>query len=162
MKWNIIPQKFVADSMLGKFAKKLRLLGVDIKFFPDIEDSQLIKIALSERRILISSDRALCKRKIIRGMCFHLKNENLEEEIEIFLKEFKNTIEIKPFSRCMICNSPLINIQKENVIHLVPPYVYKNHDNFKKCPTCNRIYWKGTHMEKMEDFLEKILKNLKS
>ncbi len=157
MKWDIIPQKFIADAMLGKFAKKLRFLGVDIYFYPDIRDDELIKIVLSENRILISSDRELCSRKTIKKRAFYIKNDKTEKMVELFLNEFSKYIKIKPFSRCSKCNSELLNVEKEKVKSVVPPYIYKTHKNFKYCPVCKKVYWKGTHIKNMEKYLKNFL-----
>ncbi len=154
MKWDIIPQKFIADAMLGKFAKKLRFLGIDIKYCPDIRDDELIKIAIKEKRILISSDKNLCERNLIKKRAFYIEMGTLEEKIEKFLNEFSKYIDIKPFSRCSVCNEELLEIKKEKVKNLVPPYVYKNHKFFKICPRCKRIYWRGTHLKNINQFLE--------
>jgi hypothetical protein len=156
--------KFIADSMLGRLARWLRLLGYDTEYFPHIEDGRLIRIAREESRMLLTRDTRLVK---IRGLKdFLLLSENdTFEQLRNVIRTFNLTPCIKAdelkspsaFSRCSLCNAVLNIIPKEHAKAHVPEYVYLTSDSFKRCPKCGRFYWKGTHSEKMREKLREIL-----
>jgi uncharacterized protein with PIN domain len=162
--------KFIADSMLGRLARWLRLLGHDTLYYPHIEDSRLLRIAREEDRILLTRDTGLVK---VRG----LKNFLLLEENDPFeqLKTVVTMFNLHPFerfdksgeggaipplriyTRCSLCNTLLEDVPKEQAKDHVPDYVYKVSDSFRKCLHCDKYYWKGTHPDKLRKKLEEIL-----
>jgi len=123
--------RFTADRMLGKLAKKLRLLGIDTEYFKNVDEEAILKFCKEEGRILLTRDK------------------------ELYEKALKNS---KPYTRCSICNAPLVKVEKEAVKGKVPEYVYLTQDEFYECPKCHRIYWRGTHVEHMEEELRRVLK----
>ncbi len=156
--------KFIADSMLGRLARWLRLLGYDTLYYPRIEAGLLLRIAREEKRTLLTRNTRLIK---VRG----LKNFLLLEENDPFgqLKKVISTYNLQPFSggesptrpysRCSLCNTLLEDIHKDEAKQHVPEYVYQTSDTFKRCPKCGKFYWKGTHPEKMREKLREILYN---
>jgi uncharacterized protein with PIN domain len=154
--------KFIADAMLGRLARWLRLLGYDTLYYPDIEDSRLLRDAREEKRILLTKDTRLVK---VRGITsFMLLKENdplhqLKKVITHYSLLNKGDIShIQPVcSRCSLCNTVLVNIAREQARAHVPEYVHDTSENFKFCPVCNKYYWKGTHQEKLRKKLEEIL-----
>ena len=140
--------KFIVDSMLGKLAKRLRMLGYDTLYDAKMEDRQLLEVSKEEDRYIITRDTQLSK---IRGAkVFLVESTKLEEQI----KELKKLAKIKKnkkiiFSRCAECNTLLEEIKKENVKKSVPDYVYQTVNEFHRCPGCKRIYWHGTHIDKL-------------
>jgi uncharacterized protein with PIN domain len=139
--------KFVADVMVGKLARWLRILGFDAAYSNKYEDDELLRIAQSERRILLTRDTGLAGRC---GSIRHLfiESENSREQVRQVLKILKLT-EFKLFSRCLQCNTPLNDVDKEDVFEKVPPFVYLTQDRFASCPSCHRVYWHGTHAQEM-------------
>ncbi len=137
--------RFVLDSMLGKLAKWLRVMGYDSYYKKRYTLSEIY--SLSKDRIFITKNTKLAMR--IGGIL--LRKNNVEEQIE----ELKRYIELKPdprnwFSRCIVCNTELISADPDDAKESVPEYVYiENKDKIKFCPTCNRFYWPGTHKERM-------------
>jgi uncharacterized protein with PIN domain len=148
--------RFVADDMVGKLAKWLRILGHDVAYFRSIDNKELISIANSENRILLTRDTDIAESGKTRH-CLFLESDNYVEQLRqvyrlLALKVDKELI----FSRCLICNEKLKGIRKESVEGSVPPYVFETRDDFVICEKCNKVYWKGTHNERVEEILGKL------
>lgn len=142
--------KFLCDQMLGTLAKWLRIYGLDTLYANStMPDGKLIMISKKENRCLITRDEELvfkCRRENIQVI--HLKTLNLDEQLRIVLQNLavdKNKI----LSRCIVCNSELSNIKKDAAKGKVPEKVFQNHEKFWFCKTCNKIYWCGSHYDKM-------------
>lgn len=155
--------RFIADSMLGRLARWLRLLGHDTLYYPQIEDRVLLKIAREDNRILLTRDSRLVK---VRGLQHFLllKENNPFKQLKNVILTFKlynNKLEGVEgdiiLSRCAVCNSTLNNVPKEEVKNLIPEYVYQTSNIFKQCSKCGKLYWKGTHPEKFRKKLSEIL-----
>lgn len=150
---------FIVDAMLGNIAKKLRLLGYDTEYFSDIEDYELLEKAKNENRILISKDHDLIKQGKKRDITsIYISKEN---EIEQFLDILKKIpLEINDISgdtaRCTKCNFRTSPIKKSDVVNEIPQGVLEYHEKFWKCDGCSQIYWEGTHIEKLQGFIQKI------
>jgi len=147
--------KFLADVHLAKVAKYLRLLGFDTLYFANIEDNKIIEIAKKENRVVLTKDKILCKR--LKDSCYLVKEKKPISQIKEIAKKFDLKKRAKPFSRCIKDNEILVKIEKEKIINRLPPKVKKFYNEFKICPKCNRIYWLGSHYEKMKRFIEDIL-----
>jgi len=148
--------RFIADAMLGKLAKWLRLAGLDVIYFNDIDDNILIDKALSEDRVILTRDRNIEKRKVVK-QCLMIRSDYLEEQIKQFLEYYKLNSFDMAFSRCIRCNTLLAEGQKNTLSDKGPAYVFKTNEKFKQCTSCNRIYWAGTHRENAERFLRKFV-----
>jgi len=146
--------KFIADEMLGKLAKWLRILGYDTIYYQEKGDSGLIQRALDENRIILTRDTKLSERKLARK-CLLIKSENFWKQFEQVINELDLDIKNKLFTRCLVCNSELIYVEKESIKEQVPEYTYQNQTTFYKCPNCKRIYWAGTHRDNMADLISK-------
>jgi len=149
--------KFLCDQMLGTLAKWLRIYGFDTFYSnSEIDDLELINIAKEEKRILLTRDKEL----IIRGrkknlQVIQVNNTDLDKQLSLVLKNVdidSNLI----LSRCLICNNPIEEIQKNKVIEKVPKKVFENNDKFWFCKSCNKFYWKGSHFENMLEKIKKI------
>ena len=152
----MIGMRFIADSMLGKLAKWLRLAGLDVSYVKNIEDDLLIKKALSEDRIILTRDRNIEKRKAVKR-CLLIESDHLEEQLSQCIGTFTLNSFDEAFSRCIRCNTPLEEIHKDSLVNTVPNYIWKTNDKFMQCNSCNRIYWSGTHRESAEKFLRRFL-----
>ncbi len=156
--------KFIADSMLGRLVKWLRLLGYDTLYYPRIEDSALLRIAREENRVLLTRDSHLVK---VRGLQqFLLLKENdpfeqLKNVIEAFNLKIDDALKdagtARALSRCIVCNSALNNVPKEKLKDLIPEYVYRTSTVFRQCSGCGKPYWDGTHPEKFRKKLSEVL-----
>ena len=147
--------KFIADCHLGKLAKYLRIMGFDTLFFPHIDDDKLIIIANKEKRIILTRDRELSQRK--NAPVLFLEPIDTKEQLKTLIKYYKLKEHPIPFSRCIVCNTPLQVIKKEKIIDRLPLKVQKYFDYFEYCPSCDRIYWQGDHYKHMMEFLEQVL-----
>ncbi|MCX6346108.1 MAG: Mut7-C RNAse domain-containing protein [Armatimonadetes bacterium] len=140
--------RFLADAMLGKLAKWLRMLGYDTVYIPDADDDDLVRIAINEDRILLTRDLPLCDRRIVRSRCVFVNWGTTSEQVrQVFKKLGLQFSEETLFTRCTVCNGEIKPISKEKVASRVPPYVYRTQENFGICVNCDRIYWRGTHVE---------------
>lgn len=152
--------KFVADQMLGQLAKWLRILGFDTEYLNSTTDSDLLRVARDEGRILLTRDSQLFKtRPIIRKQipAVLVRHDRLEDQLRQLIEEFRldETAFKEPF--CTKCNARIQTVAKSSIAGRVPSYVFKTQDQFAICPQCGSIYWKGTHWEKMRNKIADIL-----
>jgi len=147
--------KFIADCHLGKLAKYLRLMGVDTLFFSHIEDDDLVHKANQEDRIIITRDRILSERKDIPVI--FLEPTDTKKQLQMLIDRYHLKEDTALFSRCIVCNTPLEVVDKENIIERLPAKVKKHFNYFEYCPMCDRIYWQGDHYRHMLEFLEHVL-----
>lgn len=150
--------RFIADAMLGKLATWMRLIGCDVLYYKKISDDELIKKALEENRIIITRDTLLIKRRKAKNHFFIL-DDHYEKQLKQVVEHFKIDPFKNIFTRCLLCNSLLEDIEKEFVKCKVPSYVYETQQNFKMCPSCNKIYWSATHIESVVKQLKAIFSN---
>ena len=150
---------FIVDAMLGNLAKKLRVLGYDSTYFSSIEDEKLVLIAKNEKRIILTKDELLCKKAqnqnitaiLIRG------NDELEQISQIHQSiRFEKFVIDTNNSRCIICNGKLQPIEKYRAIGKIPEGILEREDKFWMCDGCKKIYWQGTHFEKLQEFADKL------
>jgi len=150
---------FLVDGMLGNVAKKLLLFGYDAEYISDMGDLELIQKAKNEDRIIISKDRQLianAKKSAIQTIQI-----TKEDEIEQFL-EILDTVRLElneisgDTARCTKCNSPTTQISKSKISNKIPSRVLEFNEKFWECDKCKQIYWEGTHIKKLQDFLSKI------
>lgn len=145
--------RFVLDVHLGRLAKLLRMLGFDTLYSNSYDDSGLSRISRDQRRIILTRDRELLKRSMItHGYCLR-SDQPMEQLLEV-LKRFDLSEKVKPFSRCLRCNSVLQAIDADQAAPAVPEYVARTYHHYKCCPECGRIYWQGSHWEHMKRVLE--------
>jgi uncharacterized protein with PIN domain len=149
-------QAFIADAMLGRLAKSLRMLGYDTSYSPDAEDAELKMTALRESRVLLTRDHEIAETKLAVQVVL-IESDHLEEQLVQVVEE----LELEPgrelFTRCLICNVEVVEVPKEKVEARVPPYVYETQDRFAECPSCGRVYWAATHVEHARDWFESVL-----
>lgn len=141
--------KFIADVMLGKLAKRLRLLGLDVLYEPGLQDNEIIRLSLEQDRTILTRDRSLSKRPLASRHVL-IKSEHVHEQLEQVLKTFRTLLDPSAFlTRCSMCNELLRGVSKQKVRDLVPAYVYDRTDRFLECTRCGRIYWKGNHVRNL-------------
>ncbi len=149
---------FVVDGMLGTLAKWLRILGYDTLFDPGLDDHQLVRLARAENRVLLTRDRELARRRGVRTLL--VAGERLDEQIRQVLTDL-NLTPARPGaegpSRCPVCNTPLAAMDRQEAAARVPAYVAHTQNEFRFCPGCGRVYWRGSHRQQMDRFLDQLV-----
>jgi hypothetical protein len=140
--------RFVLDVHLGRLAKLLRMLGFDAQYANDLDDGNLSRISASQARILLTRDRELLKRSAVTHGYYVRSTQALEQLREV-IGRFDLAGRLRPFSRCLRCNTPLKRRTRRQAAGAVPPRVARTYRRFRACPTCGRVYWRGTHWERM-------------
>jgi len=148
--------------MLGKLSKKLRILGFDVLYFPDISEEEILKLCKNEDRILLTRDKGITqKARSEKVKFFFLKSDSWRSQLKAVKDKFSISMNICSFfSRCSECNSLLKPMNKEKIKDKIPEYVYLTRDEFLMCPNCGKVYWKGTHVENIMREFQKIFKEL--
>lgn len=150
--------KFIADSMLGRLTKWLRIIGCDTIYYPEIDDREFVSIALKENRFILTRDTLLVKRKNIKDYLL-VEGDHFRDQLCFVVKQLK----LDPFSeiliRCIRCNTFLEDVKKSDIKLVVPEYVFETEDLFKRCQTCKKVYWRATHRDGMERELRSIFEN---
>ena len=139
--------KFVADVMVGKLARWLRVLGLDVVYSNTLTDEEIIRLAESENRIILTRDTGFASRRT-PSQCLFIESDHYKEQLLQVLHALKIN-DFNVFSRCVECNTSLEAVDKEEVFERVPPFVYLTQERFATCPTCDRVYWHGTHANEM-------------
>jgi len=149
--------KFILDVQLGKLAKYLRLLGLDTIYKNRYISGELIDRALSEKRVILTRDRKILKHKrVTHG--YWIRNEDSEKQVMEVLKRFDLCDSLRPFTRCMICNGLIEEVEKEKIYRQLLENTAKYYNNFGRCASCGKIYWEGSHYIKMKQKIGKWLK----
>ncbi len=155
--------RFLVDANLAKLASLLRMCGLDAtdaSMLPVVgaehEDARLVAVARREQRIILTRDRRLLERKAVTHGCF-VRSQDPEQQLLFVLRRFDLAAAVRPFSRCMRCNEPLQAVAKADVLHRLPPMVRVEQRSFSRCPRCARLYWPGSHWQRMRRRLDTLL-----
>lgn len=147
--------KFILDVHLGKLARHMRLLGFDVLYENNYSDPQIVRLAKKLKRIILTRDIGLLKRKMVtRG--YWLRQTLPKKQILEILKRFDLVKQLKPFARCLECNGIIQKISKRTVIKKLPLNTKYYYQKFSRCPQCKKIYWPGTHYEKLLKLVKEI------
>jgi hypothetical protein len=145
--------RFVADKMLGRLVRWLRIIGQDVTHGPHLSGHGLIREARREGRLILTRDGSLVTRKNLPAHLL-LRSDNFREQLKQVIEAYSLDPVRQLFTRCTECNSVLEPIAKEKVEDKVPPYVFATQEKFSICGTCRRIYWPATHHQRMIDELK--------
>jgi len=147
-----IVMKFIADSMLGKLTRWLRMSGYDVVYSRSFDDEKLVEVAVSEKRHLLSRDKTLIKNARKRGVSAIFMNScNIEGQLKQLVVEFGIILYDSPErSRCPMCNHEIAEVKKEDVRLLVPEKVFLHLERFRQCTGCKKVYWQGGHWERIK------------
>ncbi len=144
--------KFIADGMLGKLVRWLRIMGQDVKYSICFNDENLIGFAKKEKRVLLTRDFELYQRSISKGLAaFYIEGEDEAERLAELSKRFAFPLKFNfETSRCPKCNARLRSTPKERVTNKVKKNTYENYDDFWLCPRCKQVYWQGAHWRRIQ------------
>jgi len=149
--------RFLADRMLGKLARWLRILGYDTAYLPQLSPDGVMIEGRRQGRVILTRDTRLLRRKGMPPFLF-VQSDRFREQ----LKQVVETLQLAPlqspslFSRCIECNQVLEEVKKDKVHERVPEYVWRTQDDFRGCPECHRLYWGATHRDHVLEELRRL------
>jgi len=150
---NDEPLRLLADGMLGRLARWLRLLGYDTAYDNAATDPELARRARAEGRVLLTRDHELAARHGLRTLL--IQSQALEEQV----REVRDALgppSHAALSRCAVCNTALRPISPAEIADRVPSYILKTQTEFRRCPGCGRVYWPGSHLQAMRSQIKKL------
>lgn len=148
--------RFLLDTHLGKLTGYLRLLGFDTEYPRDAPDSDLARRAAAEQRILLTRDVGLLKRSLVTHGYYVRAAQPLQQTREV-LDRFDLRRSARPFQRCVRCNGVLEPVARETITHRLQPGTLATFNEFSRCPGCDRIYWPGSHFDRMQRVVREVL-----
>ncbi|MBA7577999.1 hypothetical protein ES708_19855 [subsurface metagenome] len=143
---------FILDVHLGKLAKYLRMTGFDTLYENRLDDNEIVEIALREKRIILTRDIGLLKHKVVTHG-YWIRSQKPVEQFTETARRFDLFSKFKPFRRCTVCNGLVKKTRKQSVIHQLKPRTKIYFDEFFKCSSCGKVYWKGSHFERMQKLI---------
>src|SRR5262249_15008112 len=138
--------------MLGRLARWLRLIGADTTYGSHLGSYALIRHARNEQRTILTRDHRVCKAAADLEVIF-VDSDSVAEQLRQVISLLALDPWVALFTRCVSCNTPVVAVPKEDVAHRVPVYVYTIQTDFARCPHCLRIYWPGTHYDRVREHL---------
>jgi uncharacterized protein len=147
--------RFIADAHLGGLAQLLRLAGFDTLYDNHYPDADIEELAAAEQRIVLTRDRELLKRRTITHGCYVRTLKPKAQLREIF-DRLDLSGSARPFRLCLTCNAPLRRIPKEEVSGRAPEGVLERHARFVTCDVCQRVFWEGTHWQRMRALMDSV------
>src|SRR5436190_2035390 len=139
--------QFVADKMLGRLARWLRIIGQDVAYGPELSGAGLLRAARQQGRLILTRDSAVAKKNPPPYLM--IRSDHFREQLKQVIEDCGLDPIEDAFTRCSECNTALEPVAREAVNGKVPPYVYATQEKFSLCPKCRRIYWPATHQERM-------------
>lgn len=140
--------RFVADVHLGKLAQKLRLLGFDTVFRNDLTDPEIVACALHEHRIILTRDKGILKYKVVTHG-YWVRQTDPHAQLREVVRRLQLEHSFHPLTRCSQCNALLHPIENTLLHGRVPPYILQTVDTFMECSGCQKIYWRGSHYDRI-------------
>jgi uncharacterized protein with PIN domain len=138
--------RFVLDVHLGTLARRMRLLGIDTAYRNDATDTDLVAKANTERRVLLTQDRGLLRRRALLAGAY-VRGARPDDQLADVLERFDPPL--APWSRCPTCNGRLRPVPKREVQHLLEPGTRRTYAEFSRCQACGRPYWRGAHAQRL-------------
>ena len=143
--------RFVLDVHLGTLARRLRLVGVDAAYGNDADDDALIEQANADRRVLLTQDRGLLRRRAL-WLGAYVRGARPDDQFRDVLDRFKPPL--APWTRCPACNGPLSPVAKAAVAPVLPPGTRRTYQTFSGCRSCGQVYWHGAHSKRLEQIID--------
>lgn len=140
--------------MLGRLARWLRVLGLDVIYGQHLTGYGLIRAARAEERLILTRDRRLKQKQPPPFIL--IASDHYREQVRQVIDACRLEVGPAVFSRCVECNASLQPRPKNSVEALVPAYVYATQDSFSWCPGCRKVYWMATHYLRMLEQLKEM------
>jgi uncharacterized protein with PIN domain len=154
-----VPPRFAADAMLGRLARWLRVLGFDTFYDAAIADPDLVTIAAREQRVLLTRDRHLL-RELRPAQALEVRCDDPLEQLQDVVAALELRGPVAMFSRCLICNTPLEELDAAAVEALAAELEYAPPPPVRRCPRCDKLYWEGSHSRRMRAALRQVFPKL--
>jgi uncharacterized protein with PIN domain len=154
---SLSPIRFIADAHLGGLARLLRMAGFDTLYDNHYDDGDIEAIALAENRVVLTRDLELLKRKHVKHGAY-VRSLKPDAQLREMFSRFCLAPSMEPFSLCLHCNFPLHAVEKQAVLDQIPPMVRAHQDRFSTCDSCRRIFWEGSHWQRMRALLDRLSK----
>ena len=148
---QLTPTRFVLDVHLGTLARRLRLVGVDAAYLNDAADDALIERANADRRVLLTQDRGLLRRRAL-WLGAYVRGARPDDQFRDVLDRFKPPL--APWTRCPACNGLLSRVAKAAVAPVLPPGTGRTYQAFSGCRSCGQLYWHGAHSKRLEQIID--------
>jgi uncharacterized protein len=142
------PPAFVLDVHLGSLARRLRFLGLDTAWAAHAEDADLVALANAERRVLLTRDRGILRRRALAAGAY-VRGERVDEQADDVLDRFAPPL--APWTRCPACGAPLEPVDAAEVAASLEPGTRSTYAAFARCTACGRPYWRGAHARRLDD-----------
>jgi len=141
---------FICDTMLGKLAKYLRIIGLDTVYIKSTKELDKFKNQC-EAPILFTRRKT---QKLLYSNSFYIESDNISGQTRQIRDIIKPYVDKKAImKRCIKCNALLRDVNKHDIETFVPEFIFHKYDNFKICPLCMKVFWKGSHAENMEQWI---------
>ncbi|HDG67895.1 MAG TPA: hypothetical protein ENG11_01965 [candidate division Zixibacteria bacterium] len=147
-------KKFIADVMLGRLARWLRLFGYDTVYSSAAQDNEILVEALISRRVLLTRDVELAK--TAGAVAYLVRANDLWGQLREVVAHFGLETRVK-LAICPVCNGKIVPVRKQEIEGKVPRYTYLTHERFWRCENCGKIYWRGSHISLAEKDIKKFL-----
>jgi uncharacterized protein with PIN domain len=138
--------KFLLDVHLGALARRMRLVGLDTAYSNDLDDEALIELANADRRVLLTKDRGLLRRRKL-WLGAYVRGVSSDDQLADVLDRF--TPPLDPWTRCLACNGPLLSVPKSQVEGQLRAGTRRTYDRFCRCADCGRVFWRGAHSRRL-------------
>ncbi|GAA0518319.1 hypothetical protein GCM10011581_22710 [Saccharopolyspora subtropica] len=146
-----LPSRFVLDVHLGKLARRLRLLGVDTAYRNDADDDELIAQAERERRVLLTQDRGILRRRALWAGAYVRGADPAEQLVDV-VSRFAPPL--APWTRCTACNGTLVPMSKQDVLDEIEAGTRRHYEEYARCASCARVYWRGAHARRIDRIIQ--------
>ena len=137
----------------------MRLLGFDVYFESALSDKEIIEISKGENRIILTKSKKLLKFRDVSHGIF-IRPGTTAEQVKRIVDHLNIKDQVKPFSRCLRCNSLIEPVSKKEIVDRIPPRTKTFCDEYSQCKSCDKIYWDGTHFINLKKVIDHILGNL--
>jgi uncharacterized protein with PIN domain len=153
------PPRFVLDGHLGRLARYLRMLGFDSRYDRSAADDELARQSAEEERVLLTRDRGLLKRSIVR-LGYLVRDDDPRRQLVEVVTRYGLAPLARPFSRCVRCNGEIEPVDRAAVVERLAgePRTLRYFDAFGRCAGCGAIYWQGSHFDRMSRLVADVVR----
>lgn len=148
--------RFIADVHLGRLARLLRMTGFDTAWARDLSDETIVRTARAQKRIVLTRDRGLLKRRLVTHGCL-VRSLAPREQLAEVVRRFDLSRQVRMFARCMTCNAPLARVSRVSVLDALPPAVAETCTEFSRCTGCGKVFWRGSHWDSMKKLAAEVI-----